>query len=226
MVYTHREKHRPVSGQEALELLKAGNRRFIQNLKINRSLQDQVLETAFEQQPFAAILSCMDSNAVPELIFDLGLGDILSLRVAGAAVNEEVAESIELGVAAGAALIVVLGHSNCRAIYQASGEGLAGAGLLSQRLKPAIKMARQVRPQLSQWDFINAIACHHVKNSLHALLDKSAMLKRQVLAGSVKLVGGMYDSATGHVQFVEREITDLLPFKTERMVITSDVLVK
>lgn len=211
---------------EALRILKEGNYRFVNNLKVNRSLQDQVQETAVEQQPFAAILSCMDSNAVPELIFDLGLGDILSLRVAGASVNEEIVESIEFGIAAGASVVLVLGHTNCRAIYQASQEVSAGAGLLTQRLKPAIKAARQARPQLSDWGFINAVACHHVKNSLQSLLDKSPMLKRQVQAGAVKLVGGMYDSATGGVQFFENNVTDLIPVKTERMVVTSDVLVK
>src|SRR5688500_9765579 len=106
-----------LSPAQAIELLKEGNKRFVSNLKVNRNLLQQVNETAAGQYPFAFILSCIDSRTSAELIFDQGLGDIFSCRIAGNVLNEDILGSMEFACKlAGSKVIVVLGHTKCGAI--------------------------------------------------------------------------------------------------------------
>src|SRR5690606_2734531 len=112
-----KEDQQAITPQKALNLLEEGNKRFVNNLKINRNLLQQANETSDGQHPFAVILSCIDSRTSAELIFDQGLGDVFSIRVAGNIVNEDVLGSMEFGCkVAGAKIIVVLGHTKCGAI--------------------------------------------------------------------------------------------------------------
>lgn len=196
----HRDR-RLLSGDDALELLKEGNRRFVRNLKINRSLHDQVIETQFEQHPVAAVVSCMDSHVSPELLFDLGLGDIYAIRTAGNAVSAEVADSLDYAVQSGVPLILVLGHTNCKAIQLASEEGSKSVRLLAQLLKPALKQQQAINPLLKGREFVNGVACLHVQHSLNGLVQKSSLIKKRLLNGELMLAGGMYDVATGLVEF-------------------------
>src|SRR4028119_1436931 len=102
---------------QALQILKEGNKRFVNNLKVNRNLLEQVNETRDGQWPFAIVLSCIDSRTSAELIFDQGLGDIFSVRIAGNVINDDILGSMEFACkVAGAKVIAVLGHSKCGAI--------------------------------------------------------------------------------------------------------------
>src|SRR4028118_427391 len=128
----------------ALNLLKEGNKRFMSNLKVNRNLLQQVNETSDGQHPFAVILSCIDSRTSAELIFDQGLGDIFSVRIAGNILNDDILGSMEFACkVAGAKLIAVLGHSKCGAIQGACKKVKLGhlSGLL-EKIEPAIKIVK------------------------------------------------------------------------------------
>ena len=112
-----KEMQAAITPAMALDLLKEGNKRFINNLKVNRNLLQQVNETSDGQHPFAVILSCIDSRTSVELIFDQGLGDVFSVRIAGNIINEDILGSMEFGCkVAGSKIIVVLGHTQCGAI--------------------------------------------------------------------------------------------------------------
>src|SRR5687768_18455182 len=113
----NKELQERITPEQALDILKAGNKRFVENLKVNRNLLQQVNETRDGQWPFAVVLSCIDSRTGAELIFDQGLGDIFSIRIAGNVVNDDIIGSMEFGCkVAGAKIIVVLGHSKCGGI--------------------------------------------------------------------------------------------------------------
>lgn len=130
----------------ALNLLKEGNERFVNNIKAHRNLLEQVNETSAGQFPFAAILSCIDSRTSAELIFDQGLGDILSIRIAGNILNDDILGSMELACKiAGSKLIVVLGHTNCGAIIGACSNIVMGniTGLLKKLNRPLSRKPKQ-----------------------------------------------------------------------------------
>ena len=128
-----------ITPEQALEILKRGNDRFAQNLKAQRDLQAQVIETSRGQYPFAAILSCIDSRVPAELIFDQGIGDIFSVRIAGNIVNEDILGSIEYSCkVAGAKVIVVVGHTKCGAVTAACKDvKLGNIEKLLEKIKPA-----------------------------------------------------------------------------------------
>src|SRR5688572_33510100 len=125
----------------AIELLKEGNKRFINNLKINRNLLEQVNETSSGQYPFAVILSCIDSRTSAELIFDQGLGDVFSIRIAGNIINEDILGSMEFGCkVAGARAIVVLGHTKCGAVKGACDHvEMGNLTALLTKIRPAVE---------------------------------------------------------------------------------------
>src|SRR5688572_19793715 len=124
----------------AIELLKEGNKRFINNLKINRNLLQQVNETSEAQYPLALILSCIDSRTSAELIFDQGLGDIFSCRIAGNILNDDILGSMEFACKiVGSKIIVVLGHTKCGAIKGAcDGIQMGNLTTVLEKVKPAI----------------------------------------------------------------------------------------
>ncbi|MEO6695605.1 MAG: carbonic anhydrase, partial [Ignavibacteria bacterium] len=130
---------------EALGYLKEGNERFINNIKSHRNLLAQVNETSSEQFPFAAILSCIDSRTSAELIFDQGLGDIFSIRIAGNILNDDILGSMEFACKiSGSKLIVILGHTNCGAIIGACDNiKLGHITSLMDKIKPAIETETQ-----------------------------------------------------------------------------------
>src|SRR6188474_3764102 len=126
--------------QLAFEVLKDGNKRFINNLKMNRNLLQQLDEIQDGQHPFAVVLSCMDSRTSTELIFDQGLGDLFSIRVAGNIVNNDILASIEYAVKyVGSKILVVLGHTECGAITSAKlGVKVGHITSLLDRIQPSI----------------------------------------------------------------------------------------
>lgn len=196
-----------INANEALELLKNGNHRFVNNLKLNRDLLMQMNETKDEQQPFAAILSCMDSRTSAELIFDQGLGDIFSIRIAGNIISTGILGSLEYAVAvAGSKLIVVLGHSNCGAIKGACDHVQMGnlTDLLSE-IEPSVTNEHTVKHNRSSAndEFVQAVATLNVKHSVEQIMERSEIIRNMVNEGKIGIAAAMYDVATGDVTFLD-----------------------
>ena len=192
---------------EALQLLKEGNFRFVNNLKEHHDLLQQVNATKDNQWPFAAILSCMDSRTSAELIFDLGLGDIFSIRIAGNVVTDSILGSLEYTTAvAGAKLIVVLGHSGCGAIRGACDDLKMGhlTGLLA-RIRPLVEQEQSVveNRNSSNPEFVQKVAYLNVYHSVSQIMERSPVIAKLVAEGKLMIVGGMYDVATGMVVFYD-----------------------
>ena len=191
----------------ALDLLKQGNKRFVNNLKVNRNLLQQVNETSDGQHPFAIILSCIDSRTSVELIFDQGLGDVLSVRIAGNIINEDILGSMEFGCKILAAkIIVVLGHSSCGAIKGACDHLEMGnlTALLSKVL-PAVDAETSVtiNRDSSNEEFVEKVAAINVRKTVHAIIERSPILKEMILKGAIEIIGGNHDIASGEVCFYD-----------------------
>ncbi len=202
-----KELQAAISPEMALNLLKEGNHRFMNNLKANRNLLEQANETSDGQHPFAIILSCIDSRTSAELIFDQGLGDIFSVRIAGNIINEDILGSMEFACkVAGAKIIAVLGHTKCGAVKGACDHVEMGnlTALLS-KIQPAVydeKTETQNRNS-SNSEFVEKVAAINVKRTVHAILERSPILKEMLANGEIKLVGGIHEISTGEVTFYE-----------------------
>jgi carbonic anhydrase len=189
----------------ALELLKEGNKRFVNNLKVNRNLLQQANETSDGQHPFAVILSCIDSRTSAELIFDQGLGDIFSVRIAGNIINEDILGSMEFACkAAGSKFIVVLGHTKCGAVKGACDHVEMGnlTALLS-KIQPAVydEKTETSNRNSTNADFVEKVASINVKRTVQAIMERSTILKEMIEKGEIGIVGGTHDIATGEVSF-------------------------
>jgi MFS superfamily sulfate permease-like transporter len=200
-----REGRDSISPQEAIKLLKDGNERFVNNLKANRNLLKQVNETSEGQHPFAFVLSCIDSRTSAELIFDQGLGDIFSCRIAGNVLNEDILGSMEFACkVAGARLIMVLGHSGCGAISGACDDIKMGylTDLLS-KIKPSVKAEKSIKENRHSKnpEFVEKVATLNVKEAMYQISKKSKILKNMLDNGEIAVIGGMYNVATGVVEF-------------------------
>jgi len=200
-----------ISPAMALKRLKEGNFRFINNFQDNKDLLRMVNVTRNGQWPFAAILSCMDSRTSAELIFDQGLGDIFSVRIAGNVITDDVLGSLEYATAvAGSKLIVVLGHSNCGAIKGAcDGVELGHLTALLARVHPAVMMEESVKENRnsSNNEFVQAVARLNVRHSAHLILQHSPVISALVEKGSTGIVPAMYDVSTGKVSFLMEDST-------------------
>ncbi|CAL1521079.1 carbonic anhydrase family protein [Chitinophaga sp. MM2321] len=200
-----------ISPRQAFDLLKAGNNRFVDNLRINRNLLQMVNDTSDGQWPMAAIVSCMDSRTSAELIFDQGLGDIFSIRLAGAVISDNVLGSLEYACkAAGSKFIVVLGHSKCGAISGACDTVEMGnlTGLLN-KITPSVFAEKTVTHNRTSNNpaFVDAVAHIHVERSVQAIIEQSNILREMILKGEVGIIGAMYDVQTGIVNFIEHTLT-------------------
>jgi carbonic anhydrase len=195
----------------ALQLLKDGNKRFMDNLRAHRNLLEQVNETSDSQHPFAVILSCMDSRTSAELIFDQGLGDVFSVRVAGNIINEDILGSMEFGCkVAGAKMIVVLGHTRCGAIKGACDHVEMGnlTALLS-KIRPAVEEEKTVTENRTSHnkEFVDKVTVINVTKTIRAILERSPILKTMVESGEIGIVGGLHKLSTGKVMFFSETIT-------------------
>lgn len=194
--------------QQALDILKEGNHRFLNNLSINRNHLEIVNETKDGQWPFAAILSCMDSRTSAELIFDQGLGDIFSIRIAGNIANEDIIGSLEYATkAAGSKLILVLGHTGCGAVKGACDNVELGnlTGLL-QKIRPSVDEEPSTGDRSSKnIEFVNSVASINVKNTVKDIVRKSETIREMIESGQIGIASAMYDVATGLVTFHEEE---------------------
>jgi len=204
-----KEMQAALTPAQAVELLKAGNKRFIDNVSINRNFLQQLNETYDGQYPFATILSCIDSRTPAETIFDQGLGDIFSIRIAGNILNDDILGSMEFACnVAGSKLIVVLGHTKCGAIQGACEHVEMGnlTGLL-HKVGPAIAMAESVEKFDAQnkTEFVNKVAEQNVKLVIEQILQRSFIIKEMLETKKIGLIGGMYDIKTGKVCFFNSE---------------------
>ena len=191
----------------AIELLREGNKRFVNNLKVNRNLLQQVNETSGGQYPLAVVLSCIDSRTSAELIFDQGLGDIFSVRIAGNIINEDILGSMEFACkVAGAKALVVRGHSKCGAVKGACDHVEMGnlTNLLS-KLQPAVYAEKTVTTDRTSAndEFVEKVATLNVKMAMHQIHDKSTILNDMIQKGEIAIIGGMYNVETGVVDFYE-----------------------
>lgn len=205
-----KEMQTNLTPSQALDLLKEGNKRFVNNLKINRNLLQQVNETAEGQYPFAFILSCIDSRTSAELIFDQGLGDIFSCRIAGNILNDDIIGSMEFACSvAGSSVIVVLGHTRCGAVKGACDDVRLGklTGLL-EKLKPAVQAEKETLYERSSANsaFVENVARLNVMQTLKEIPKRSSILRELIESGKILLVGGMYNVETGVVEFYQNHI--------------------
>jgi len=203
------ETQSTITPAKALEFLKQGNERFVSNLKINRNLLQQANDTRENQWPFAVILSCIDSRTSAELIFDQGLGDIFSIRIAGNVVNTDIMGSLEFACKiAGSKLIVVLGHTNCGAIKGACDHVEMGnlTELLS-KIQPAVYEER-VTADISKrnsknLEFVENVTSLNIKRSVKAIINRSYILEQMIEKGEIAIIGAKHNLETGSVEFLE-----------------------
>src|SRR6201998_3747088 len=207
-IKTHtRETRDKLTPDLTLQILKEGNERFVNNIKAHRNLLEQVNETRTGQFPFAAILSCIDSRTSAELIFDQGLGDIFSIRIAGNILNEDILGSMEFACKiAGSKLIVVLGHTNCGAIEGACNNVVLGhVTTLLNKIKPAIEMENTTVQERNSKNlsFVQNVTRNNVFNVVQKVREQSSILKEMEQSKQIRIVGGLHDLETGKVTFYE-----------------------
>lgn len=200
-----KEMQAQITPTMALDLLKEGNKRFINNLKVNRNLLQQANETSDGQHPFAVILSCIDSRTSAELIFDQGLGDVFSVRIAGNVINDDILGSMEFACkVAGSKIIVVLGHTKCGAVKGACDHVEMGhlTGLLT-KIRPAVDAETETTENRNSGNsvFVENVASINVKRTVKAIMECSPILKEMIESGQIGIVGGSHDIATGEVTF-------------------------
>lgn len=195
--------------KKALQSLKEGNKRFQNRKREERNLIEQVKDTSEGQFPFATVLSCIDSRVSAELIFDQGIGDIFSIRIAGNFVNIDILGSMEFACKlAGTRLIVVLGHTSCGAVKGACDDAKLGnlTSMLS-KIKPAVDSTTLPSDinnrNSSNISFVNDVAVKNVELNIQNILNSSEVISEMVNNGEVKIIGAMYDVSSGAVNFFE-----------------------
>lgn len=204
-----KESQNLMTPESSLATLIEGNNRFQQNYRADRDLLQQVKTTSNGQFPFATILSCIDSRVSSELIFDQGIGDLFSIRIAGNFANTDILGSMEFACKlAGTKLLVVLGHTACGAVKGACDDAKLG-NLTSMlgKLKPAVEATIEptdisVRNS-SNTKFVNEVSTKNVELTIDYILENSPVLREMHSDGSIKVIGAMYDITTGKVTFYE-----------------------
>jgi len=204
-----KETQATMTPEKSLQYLKEGNQRFQQNLKANRNLLEQVNDTSAGQFPFATILSCIDSRVSAELIFDQGLGDIFSVRIAGNIVNEDILGSMEFACKlAGTELIVVLGHTSCGAVKGACDHAEMGnLTKLIEKITPAVNAVAEPKDESlrtsKNLSFVDEVSHINVQLMIDRIHAESPILTEMEQSGAIKIIGAMYDVNTGAVEFYE-----------------------
>lgn len=213
--YSTREVQSALTPGKVLDLLRAGNRRFLSGEQLTRDLVRQVEATAPGQYPMAVVLGCMDSRTPIEIVFDVGVGDIFSIRVAGNVAREKVMGGMEYACkVAGSKLIVVMGHTSCGAVGAAlklhkekkSAEEATGCGnldVLVDEIQRSIDPDKHLHAEdkEAQQAATDDLAKRNVKHTIDVIMDRSAALRDLIEAGKVGIVGAMYDVRTGKVEF-------------------------
>lgn len=205
------ETQATITPEKALQFLQEGNERFVSNLKVNRNLLEQVNDTREGQWPFAVVLSCIDSRTSAELIFDQGLGDIFSVRIAGNFVNQDILGSMEFGAnVAGAKVIVVLGHSKCGALKG----GLDAAAINTTEMNNLSHLVNHFTPIIDEIiqdgedrssknaDLLERLNVCNVQKSIEVIREESSTLRNLEDEGKIKIVGANYCVETGVVTWL------------------------
>jgi carbonic anhydrase len=205
---THnKESQSTMTPPMAIEILKDGNKRFVSNLKFNRNLLQQVNETCDGQWPFATVLSCIDSRTSAELIFDQGLGDIFSVRIAGNIVNEDILGSMEFACKiAGSRFIVVLGHTKCGAVKGACDHvEMGNLTTLLSKLQPAVDEETVTKKDRNSKnsEFVENVASLNVRRTVSEIMRCSPILNEMIQSGELGICGAMYNVETGVVDFYD-----------------------
>lgn len=215
--WTSKEIQASLTPDRVLRLLREGNDRFTSGQRLTRDLAQQVDDTAAGQHPMACILSCIDSRSPAELLFDLGIGDIFSVRLAGNVASPKALGSMEFACkVAGAKLIVVLGHTRCgavkatcdlvaRGLDPVEATGLTNLGSITGPISEAVRMETRTkeRRDATNPEFVDQVAEINVRNTIRWIEDHSPVLRSMALNGEVAIVGAMYDVATGRVRFLD-----------------------
>lgn len=216
--YSTRELQTALTPEQVLQILKDGHERFRTGHRLTRDLGRQVNATAGGQHPLAVVLSCIDSRTPAELIFDLGVGDIFSVRIAGNVTSRKVLGSMEFGCAVvGAKLILVMGHTRCGAVTAAvnlfgstktaaQATGCQHLDHIVQDIQQSIdSLTCQGVEQLSASEkesLVNAVARRNVARAVETMLQQSQTLDGLVRDGRIAVVGAMYDVVTGNIEFL------------------------
>ncbi|WP_339836123.1 carbonic anhydrase family protein [uncultured Maribacter sp.] len=202
-----KETQATMTPDKALNFLKDGNQRFQNNLKANRNLLEQVNDTSEGQFPFATILSCIDSRVSAELVFDQGLGDIFSIRIAGNFSNEDILGSMEFGCKlAGTKLVVILGHTSCGAIKGACDHArLGNLTALINKIEPAVDAVTEPTDESQRnsknLEFVDKVSEKNVLLTIDNVRKNSPVLSEMEKNGEIKIIGAMYDISNGEVIF-------------------------
>lgn len=208
MITQTKETQAALTPAQAKQMLKEGNKRFVNNQKADRNLLQQVKETATGQYPFAIILSCIDSRTSSELIFDQGMGDVFNARIAGNIVNEDILGSMEFACkVAGSKLVVVLGHTRCGAVKGACDHVELGnlTGLVN-KIAPSVDAVKYEGDRSSKnGEFVEQVAEVNVHRMVDEIQEKSPVLAEMFKNGEIDIVGAMYDVETGSVNFYEQK---------------------
>lgn len=203
------ESQSQMTPEKALELLKEGNQRFLRGTPRERKLNQQVIETASGQYPFASIIGCIDSRVPTSLIFDQGIGSLFSARVAGNIVNDDILGSLEFACKlAGAKLVVVLGHTSCGAVKGACDQAeLGNLTALLSKINPAVLAVTEPENPEERTSknaaFVDAVALENVRLTVQNVRTYSNVLRSMEKEGAIKIIGAMYDVTTGEVKFLD-----------------------
>lgn len=186
----------------AHEILVKGNNRFVENVKAQRDLKAQVFDTQKGQYPFAVILSCIDSRVPAELVFDQGIGDIFSVRVAGNIINKDILGSMEYSCkVAGSKIVVVMGHTKCGAVTAACNNvELGNITHLLDKIKPAVNTIRKSEAPMNDSE-IEDVAIKNVLMSIDRITKESPLLKEMEENGEIEIIGAIYSVSNGKVDF-------------------------
>ena len=223
------ETQSTISPEKALNFLKEGNQRFVQNLKMNRNLLEQVNDTRAGQWPFAVILSCIDSRTSAELIFDQGLGDIFSVRIAGNFVNKDILGSMEFGCnVAGSKLVVVLGHTKCGALkggldaQNIEGMGMENLNHLVGHFQGCIDglIKEGEERSSSNSDLLERLNVCNIQKTMQDIRHQSTTLNQLEKDGKIKIVGANYCVDSGVVTWLDDNMNAEMEAQTGEMAIS------
>jgi len=209
------QKQSSLTPQKALEMLKQGNQRFINDqMRDYNFAKEMKITTKKGQHPIAIVLSCIDSRSIPDFLFDQGLGNLFVSRVAGNVVNKDFLGSMEFATQiAGARLIVVMGHTHCGAVQAAcsigANTGLANLDYLLGEIKPAVsqveKQSKKQELNCQSTKTVDIVAKQNVINQLNDIYKDSTVIKKLVDSKQIYLLGAMHDIRSGQVLFFDKE---------------------
>ncbi|MCY1522207.1 Carbonic anhydrase 2 [compost metagenome] len=206
MLQSYNNNLEELTPNDALTILMDGNTRFVNGISKNKNFLSRVEETGNQQKPFAAILSCMDSRAPVEILFDQGIGDVFSVRIAGNVVSENVLGSLEYAVGvSGSKLIMVMGHTNCGAVKGACDHVEFGnlTGLLN-KIQPAVTAGNAGDGEKNSKNdaFVEDVTRLNIQNSINSILQQSEVIKKLTEEGKISLVGAVYNVSKGTVEML------------------------